>query len=148
LATEVVRTASPIDQRRELLDREKGALGVQVEHLGVDGFGHAPERHWNAKSGVDERLVEGVELGLHLSGEGVDVHQRPRVARNHDSAVPKLLPRRLQAGLRAAGHQNARAPVEEHLRRREPHAARAANNHCLFILVSFHADSPCDAGGV
>ena len=34
-----------------------------------------------------------------------------------------------QAGLRATRHQNARAPIEEHLRGREPHAARAADNH-------------------
>ena len=51
-----------------------------------------------------------------------------------------------QAGLRATRHQNARAPIEEHLRRREPHAARAADDHCLFIFVPFHAYSPCDAG--
>src|SRR5271170_1210311 len=31
-----------------------------------------------------------------------------------------------------------RAPIEEHLRRREPHAARAADNHHLFTLVPFH----------
>src|ERR1700736_6551316 len=37
-----------------------------------------------------------------------------------------------------------RAPIEEHLRRREPHAARAADNHHLFILVLFHVYSPCE----
>ena len=61
--------------------------------------------------------------------------------------VPKLFLRRIQAGLRATRHQNARAPIEEHLRRREPHAAGAADNHRLFILVPFHAYSPCDARG-
>ena len=49
-------------------------------------------------------------------------------------ALPKLFLRRFQAGLRATRHQNPRAPIEEHLRRREPHAARAADNHRLFIL--------------
>ena len=35
LATEAVRTdsAAPVDQWRELLEREKRSLGVQVEHL-------------------------------------------------------------------------------------------------------------------
>jgi hypothetical protein len=92
--------------------------------------------------GVDEEQVEGVELGLHLRGEGVDIRQRPRVARNHDGALSKLFLRRFQAGLRATRHHNARTPIEEHLRRREPHAARAADNHHLFIFVPFHMYSP------
>ncbi len=90
--------------------------------------------------------VERVELGLHLRGKGVDFRQRPRVARNHYGAAPKLFPRRFQAGLRATRHQNARAPIEEHLRRREPHAAGAADDHRPRRFVPFHAYSPCDAG--
>jgi len=35
--------AAPVDQRRELLNREKRSLGVQVEHLVVDGRGHVLE---------------------------------------------------------------------------------------------------------
>jgi MFS family permease len=42
------------------------------------------------------------------------------------------------AGLRATRHQNARAAIEKHLRRREPHAACAADNHHLFSFVPFH----------
>ena len=90
----------------------------------------------------DEEQVEGVELGLHPRGEGVDFRQRPRVARNHDGVLPKLFLRRIQAGLRPPRHQNTRTPIEEHLRRREPHAARAADNHHLFTLVPFHVYSP------
>ena len=38
---------------------------------------------------------------FHLSCEGVDINQRPRVARNHDGVAPKLLHRaRFQTGLR------------------------------------------------
>ena len=101
-----------------------------------------------AEPGVDEEQVEGVELGLHPRGEGVDVRQRARVARNHDGVASKLFLRRFQAGLRATRHQNARAPIEEHLRRREPHAARAADNHCLFTLVPFHVYSPRELGSL
>ena len=36
------------------------------------------------------------------------------------------------------------APLEEHLRRREPDAARAADDHHLFTLVPFHVNSPRD----
>ena len=40
-------------------------------------------------SRIEEQL-EGVELGLHPRGEGVDVRQRPRVARDHDGALANL----------------------------------------------------------
>ena len=36
--------ASLVDQRRELLDRENRALGVQVEHLVINSLGQAFER--------------------------------------------------------------------------------------------------------
>jgi len=49
-----------------------------------------------------------------------------------------------QAFLRATRHQNARASIKEHLRRSEPHAARAAYDYYLFIFVPFHASSPCE----
>ena len=99
-------------------------------------------RRWNAEAGADGEQVEGVEFGLHPGGEGVDVRQRTRVARNHDGVLANLLLRRLQPGLRETRHQNARAPIDEQLRRREPHAASAADNHHLFTLVPFHAYSP------
>ena len=91
---------------------------------------------------LSEEQVESVELGLHLSGEGIDVRQRSRVARNHDGVLADLFLRRFQAGLRETRHQYARAPIEEHLRRREPHAARAADNYHFFTLVPFHSYSP------
>ena len=91
---------------------------------------------------LTEKQVEGVELCLHLSGEGVEIRQRARVARNHEGVLSKLCLGRIQAGLRTSGHQDPRSPIEEHLRRREPHAARAADNHHLFILVPFHMYSP------
>ncbi len=118
------------------------SLGVQVEHLVVDGRGHVLERRWNAEAGADGEQVEGVEFGLHPGGEGVDVRQRTRVARKHDGVLANLLLRRIQPGLRETRHQNARAPIDEQFRRREPHAARAADNHHLFTLVPFHAYSP------
>ena len=75
-------------------------------------------------------------------GECVEVRQRPRVARNHDGVIPKLFLRRFQAFLRATRHQNARASIKEHLRRSEPHAARAADDYHLFTFVPFHMNSP------
>ncbi len=45
-----------------------------------------------------------------------------------------------KAGLRATRHQNARAPVDEHLRRREPYAARAADDDDLLTLVPIQCD--------
>ena len=51
-------SASPVDQRRELLHREKWSLGVQVEHLVVDGLGDALQRRSDAEPGVDGEQVE------------------------------------------------------------------------------------------
>jgi hypothetical protein len=67
--------AAPAGQRRELLGREKRPLGVQVEHLVVGRLGRVLDRSEEAVTGVDEEKVEGVELGLHPSGESVDVRQ-------------------------------------------------------------------------
>ncbi len=50
-----------------------------------------------------------------------------------------------QAGLRATCHQNARAALDEHLRRREPDAAGAADDDDLLTFVPIHVTSPCDA---
>src|SRR5487761_2651785 len=55
-----------------------------------------------------------------------------------------LFPRRFQAGLRATRHQNTRTPIEEHLRRGEPHAAGAADDHHFLAFVTFHVNSPCE----
>ena len=96
------------------------------------------KRRSDAEPGVDEEQVEGVELGLHPRGEGVDVRQRPRVARNHEGVLANLFLRRFQAGLRPPRHQNTRTPIEEHLRRGEPHAAGAADNNCDFVLKCIH----------
>src|SRR5271168_2418931 len=68
-----------------------------------------------------------------------------RVARNHNGVLAKLFLRRFQAGLRATRHQNARTTIEEHFRRSEPHAARAADNHHPFRFP-LHAYSPCASG--
>ena len=81
-------------------------------------------------------------LGFHLRGEGVDVRQRTRVARNHYGVLPKFFLRRFQASLRATRHRYTRTAIEQHLRRREPHAARAADYYHLFTLVMFHMYSP------
>jgi hypothetical protein len=103
-------SAASVDQWRELLDREKRSLGVQVEHLVVDGRGHVLERRWNAEPGADGEQVEGAEFGLHPRGEGFDVRQRTRVARNHDGVLANLVLGRIQAGLRETGYQYARPP--------------------------------------
>ena len=91
-AVDVVRTTalSLVDQRRELLNREERSLGVQVEHLVEGRLGRVLERGEEAEPGVDEEQIEGLELGLHPRGEGVDIRQRASVARNRDPALPKL----------------------------------------------------------
>ena len=54
------------------------------------------------------------------------------------ASLPSSFCAEFQACLRAPRHQNTRTPIEKHLRRREPHAARAADNHRLFTFVAFH----------
>ena len=67
--------AAPVNERRELLDREKRPLGVEVEHLVVNGLGDVREWRWGTEPRVHEKQVDGVELALHLSSEGIDIDQ-------------------------------------------------------------------------
>ena len=71
----------------------------------------------------------------------MSVNERASLA-SDDGVLANLLLRRIQAGLRETRHQYTRAPIDEHLRRRKPHAARAADNHHLFTFVPFHVCSP------
>src|SRR5271169_786745 len=54
---------------------------------------------------------------------------------NHDGVIPKFFLGRFQPFLRATRHHNARVSIEEHLRRSEPHAARAADDYHPFTFV-------------
>jgi hypothetical protein len=63
-------SASPVYKWSELLHREKRSIGVHGEHLVVGNLGNASERRWDAEPGADGEQIEGVELGLHPTGEG------------------------------------------------------------------------------
>ena len=83
--------AAPVNERRELLDREERPLGVEVENLVVDGLGDVREGRWGTEPCVDEaggqrtHDVSGPEQGLG----------------RHISACQPIRPRR---------HSNLRAP--------------------------------------
>jgi hypothetical protein len=51
------------------------------------------------------------------------------VVYDHNGVFANLFLRRFQAGLRATRHQNTSAPIEEQLRRGEPHAAGPADDN-------------------
>jgi hypothetical protein len=93
----------------------------------------------DVKVGNTSQLVSGGEVPAALFtevaiGYPLDVGVRWKHPELGPTNLSKLFLRRLQTGLRATRHQDARTAIKEHLRRCEPHAARAADNHDLFYL--------------
>ena len=56
----------------------------------------------------------------------MSVNDRASLTKPRWRSFPSSFLRRFQAGRRETRHQDARTAIEEHLRRREPHAAGSA----------------------
>ena len=93
-----------------------------------------------------------VDAEMHVGTEGlgrgttdcVEIRQRSRVARNHQDLISQLLLGRSRPSFERPVTTKLAPPSRRHLRRSEPHAARAADDYHLFTFVPFHMTSPCE----
>ena len=127
-----------LDQRDKALGGEEGAFRVDAELAVEGGFGDLVERREFGNAGIHVQEVDLAELVSDLVAKPGDRAQVGNVGADDVSVAAERAPRLVEGLFAAAGDQHFGAAGYQCLRDGEPHAMRAADNHCLLALVVAH----------